>query len=646
MFAFFESLVKTTAPPDRGDPPAGLVAFYRHFLGEHRRLFVALFAVGLAVAVTDAMIPVFVGRLVTLAAAEDRVQALAGAWPMLLVMAVVIVLVRPLCTLFDLLLRNSAVIPGVTSRIRWLSHLQVMQQDWRFFQADLSGSLANRVMGTAGALRESAESAVRAVWYILMYGATTSTLLGAASPWLALPTLVWFAGYLWFLRHHVPRLRVRAAANAQAYSGLFGRIVDGYANILTLKLFASARHEHGHVREAVQRHDREQRAHMRSVTAFMFSLTLLNTALLAGTAGIGLVLWSQGVFGVGTLAMALPLAWQITNVAGWVAWEVVGIYENVASVQDGMQSLAAPRGLRDATDAQPLRVTRGEIRFDRVSFGYEGGPPVLAGLDLHIRPGERVGVVGRSGAGKSTLVGLLLRLFDAQAGRVLIDGQPLSAVTQESLRAAIGVVTQDTSLLHRSIGENIRIGRPEATDLELVSAARQARVHDFVERLVDDDGRRGYDASVGERGARLSGGQRQRVAIARVLLKGAPILVLDEATSALDSEAEEAIQEQLAGLMRGRTVIAIAHRLSTIASMDRLIVLDGGRVVEQGSHDALLARGGLYATLWRRQSGGFLGEDVAHTAREGAAGARPATPLSAADDASASHPFVKKEPIT
>ena len=623
IFAWFENRVDTTAAPRAGPPPAGQVAFYRHFLGEYKGLFLALFAVGLAVAIADATIPVFVGKLVSLAAAEDRAAALTRAWPMLLGMAAVIVVLRPVFILLDLLMRNSTMVPGVTSRIRWLSHWHVVRQGWRFFQDDYAGRIASHVMQTPGALRESAESAVRAVWYIAMYGTTTLVLLGSADWRLAIPTVAWFAGYVYFLRHFVPRLRARAGESASAHSALVGRIVDTYNNILTVKLFPDARQQDAWVRDAVHGHDRAQRAHMRLITGFMFCLALMNTALMGSTAAIGLALWVRGAIDVGAIAMALPLTWQITNMAGWVSWEVTGIFENLATVQEGMRTISTPHALTDSPGAPPLVVRRGEIRFERVSFGYERDGALFRDFDLTIRPGERVGLIGRSGAGKSTLANLLLRLFDVQSGRILIDDQPILAVTQDSLRAAIGVVTQDTALLHRSVGENIRFGRPEADDSDIEAAAHRARAHEFIVGLRDQDGRQGYDASVGERGVKLSGGQRQRIAIARVLLKDAPILVLDEATSALDSEAEAAIQEQLIGLMEGKTVIAIAHRLSTIARMDRLVVLDDGRIAEQGTHAELLARGGLYAQLWDHQSGGFIGADATRSAARATGASAP-----------------------
>ena len=615
MIKYLQSRIRGTAGAGPGTPPPGLIGFYWHFVRQTRGWYALMFATSIAVALIDTVIPVFIGALVSLMEAADRHAAIAQQMPMLAGMALLVLIVRPLVMLTDIAVRQNTLIPGATSLIRWQSHWHVVRQSLPFFQNDFAGRIAGRVMQTANALRESVMSTIRAVWYIVVYGVSALALM-AVSDWrLALPTLAWFAGYVLFLRYFVPRMRDLAKASSEVRSLVMARIVDSYTNILTVKLFARLADADAYVREAIDEHQAAIGAHMGLITRFMFWLSAMNAVLLTGTAAIGIWLWAEGTVSAGVVATALPLAWQIANVAGWVSWEVTGIFENIGVVQEGMQTIAMPHGGIDRPGSKKLEVSRGEIRFEDVCFSYgrQDAKPVLDHLSFTIRPGERVGLVGRSGAGKSTLVNLLLGFYELERGAIRIDAQDIGNVTQESLRAAIGMVTQDTSLLHRSIAANIRYGRPEASDGEVRAAARKAQAHEFILGLQDWKGRTGYDAHVGERGVKLSGGQRQRVAIARVVLKDAPILVLDEATSALDSEVELAIQEQLIGLMEGKTVIAIAHRLSTIARMDRLIVLDEGRIVEQGSHDELLALRGHYERLWRHQSGGFLAPDIVPT---------------------------------
>ena len=612
MFRYLQSRIRGTASPGPGAPPPGLLAFYWHFARQTKGWYTLMFVTSLAVALIDTVIPVFIGKLVSLMEAVDRQAALASEWPLLTGMVALVLIVRPLVLLADVAIRHNALIPGTTSLIRWQSHWHVVRQSWPFFQNDFAGRIANRVMQTANALRESVMASIRAVWYIAVYGVSAFVLMALADWRLGLPMLLWFTGYLVFLRYFVPRMRDLARASSEVRSHVMARVVDSYTNILTVKLFARLADEDAYVREVIDEHQDAIAAHMKLISQFMFALSVMNAVLLTGTAAIGIVLWSQGTVSAGVVATALPLAWQITNVAGWVSWEVTGIFENIGVVQEGMQTIAVPHSGVDRAGARPLEVSRGEIRFEDVSFSYgrRDGPPVLDRMSLAIRPGERVGLVGRSGSGKSTLVNLLLRFHEPERGSIRVDGQDIGEVTQESLRAAIGMVTQDTSLLHRSIAANIRYSRPGADDALVEAAARKAQAHEFIAGLQDWHGRKGYAAHVGERGVKLSGGQRQRVAIARVVLKDAPILVLDEATSALDSEVELAIQEQLLGLMEGKTVIAIAHRLSTIARMDRLVVLEAGHIVEQGTHDELLRRDGHYAKLWRHQSGGFLAHDL------------------------------------
>jgi ATP-binding cassette, subfamily B, multidrug efflux pump len=612
MFRVFETILPPTAAAPDDVPPRGLAQFYWYFIRQAKGLFVALFVAGLAVAVFDSMLPVFMGRIITLVSKSGSVAEVwpGAAWE-LAGMAVVVLLVRPVAVLVQNLVTNQAIAVNMTNLIRWQSHWHVVRQSWSFFQNDFAGRIANRVIQTGAALRESVVSAINAVWYIAVYGTSALILLASADLRLAAPLLLWAIAYTVLLRTFVPRLREQSRKVSEARSLLTGRIVDSYTNILTVKLFARPRDEDEYAREAVDDHTVEFRAQLRLTTKFAVSLTVMNAAMVASVAVVSVTLWVYGQIEPGAIAMALPLTWQIANMAGWVAQNVTAIFENLGVVQEGITSIAVPHTLTDAPNAKPLAVPRGAIKFEDVSFGYGRHIGVLRNLSLEIRSGERVGLVGPSGAGKSTLVNLLLRFFEAEQGRILIDGQDISLVTQESLRAQIAMVTQDTSLLHRSIRDNIRYGKPDASDSEIDVAVRKAHADVFIPDLYDWRGRRGYDAYVGERGVRLSGGQRQRVALARVILKNAPILILDEATSALDSEVEAAIQEQLAGLMAGKTVIAIAHRLSTIAKMDRLLIMDRGRVVEEGTHTALLARGGLYARLWQRQSGAFLQEEVA-----------------------------------
>ena len=616
MFALFERLLPPTAVPEHPEPPPGLAGFYWHYARQAKRLFIGLFAAGFVVALLDSLIPVFMGRVVTLITATKPETLFADFWPILAGMALVLLVLRPLALTSQNIMANQAIAANVGNMIRWQSHWHVVRQSWAFFQNDFAGRIANRVMQTGPSIRETLTALITAVWYILVYGTSALILLASADPWLALPITIWFGAYLVMLRVFVPRMRDRSKEVSEARSMLTGRVVDSYTNILTVKLFARAQEEDAYVRDAVDEHTGMFHASLRLNTLFGLTLSTLNAMMVTGTAALALFLWTRGQVDVGVVAMTLPLTWQIVNISGWVAWQVTNIFENVGVVQEGMMTIAKPIGLADHKDATALTVPHGEIRFEDVRFGYGRETGVLNGFTLTVNPGEKIGFVGRSGAGKSTAVNLLLRFFDVEQGRILIDGQDIATVTQESLRAEISVVTQDTSLLHRSIGDNIRYGRSAASDAEVETAAKLAHAEEFISTLEDWKGRRGYEAQVGERGVKLSGGQRQRIAIARVILKDAPILVLDEATSALDSEVEAAIQQSLGTLMTGKTVIAIAHRLSTIARMDRLIVLDHGRIVEQGSHEALLKLNGHYAALWRRQSGGFIDVETTTQAAE------------------------------
>lgn len=610
MMGFFESRIRGTARAVPGTPPPRLAAFYWHYIRQTGFWYGTMVVTVLAVALMDMVVPIMIGQLVALVQTPEPAVALQERWPVLALLAVGLLVVRPLLQMADTTVRHNILLPGTTSLVRWQSHWHVVRQSWPFFQNDFAGRIANRVMQTANALRESVMSSIRAVLFVATYGISSLLLMFWGDWRLAMPTAIWIASYIFFVRFFVPRLLTLAKAASEQRSTVMARVVDSYTNILTVKLFARAEDEDAHVRDAVDTHQTAIAAHMRVMSYYLFTLSLMNALLIVGTSAVGIALWAQGELSAAIVATAIPLAWQIANMSGWVSFEIAGIFENMGTVQEGMQSIAVPHTLTDAPHAKSLQVPHGELRFAAVDFSYNADQQVLSRFNLQIRPGERVGIVGRSGAGKSTLINLLLRFYEVNAGAITIDGQNLSEVTQESLRAAIGVVTQDTSLLHRSIADNIRYGRPNATDAEVEAAARRAHAHEFILGLTDWQGHRGYDAQVGERGVKLSGGQRQRIAIARVILKNAPILILDEATSALDSEVEVAIQEQLMGLMEGKTVIAIAHRLSTIARMDRLIVLDRGHIVEQGTHAELLALNGQYAMLWQHQSGGFLPDDL------------------------------------
>ena len=609
MFRFFESWLEPTAidplPPPVNSTRA-LSRFYWHFMRQAGGQLVALLGAASLGALLDVMIPVFIGHVVALITARGR--AVLDAWPQLLGM-VCFLLLRPLVRLAFGLVEAQTIAAGLTNLIRWQNHWHVVRQGWSYFQNDFAGRIANRVIQTGPALRESVVASINAVWYIIIYGGSAIVILAHADWRLALSIAAWFLAYVAELYYFVPQLRKRSRAIAEAQSRLTGRVVDSYTNILTVKLFARTRDEDAFVREAVDEHTVIFRHQLRMLTMFGVALAATNVVMIIGTGTAAILLYVQGFITIATVAASLPLAWQIANVAGWVMQNVTSIFENVGTVQDGMRSIAVAWQHPDAPAAVPLVVSEGAICFEHLSFGYATARGVLHDLSLNIRPGERVGLVGHSGAGKSTLVHLLLGFYAPEAGRILIDGQDIAVVTQESLRDAIAMVTQDTSLLHRSIRDNIRYSRPDAGEDDIRRAAELAEAAGFIVTLEDWQGRLGYDAQVGERGVKLSGGQRQRIALARVILKNAPILVLDEATSALDSEAEAAIQSQFERLMEGHTVIAIAHRLSTIAKMDRLVVMEHGRIVEEGSHRDLLRLGGTYARLWHHQSGGLVQSD-------------------------------------
>lgn len=607
MLGWFERRLDPFPPEDPVEPPRTLVAFCRHYTrGSEPWLLVSALLMAV-IAIAEVWLFGFMGNIVTWLADQDPRLLWQQRGNELLVMLAVI-LALPLLVGLHAMLNHQTLMGNYPMRIRWMVHRYLLRQSMSFYQNEFAGRIATKLMQTALAVRECVIKLIDVLNYVAVYFLGTVVLVGSSDWRLALPLLAWLAAYVLMLAHFVPRLRAVSGEQADARSLMTGRIVDSYTNIQTVKLFSHARRESAYAREGMGEFMTTVYAQMRLVTRLIFTLYVLNTALLLAVAAVALQLWLAGELAVGAIAVALALVLRLSGMSQWIMWEVSALFENIGTVQDGMGSISRPQEVMDLPQAPPLQVSRGDIRFEQVRFGYGNGRTVFDGLDLHIRPGERVGLVGPSGAGKSTLVNLLLRFHDLDHGRILIDGQDIAQVTQESLRAQIGMVTQDTSLLHRSVRDNLLYGRPDASDEAMVAAARQAQAHDFILGLHDARGRRGYDAHVGERGVTLSGGQRQRIAIARVMLKDAPVLLLDEATSALDSEVEAAIQDNLYRLMAGKTVIAIAHRLSTIAAMDRLVVLDQGRIVESGSHDELLTLGGVYARLWAHQSGGFLVE--------------------------------------
>lgn len=607
LFRFFESRVDVFKNTADEAPPRSIAGFYWHYLKQVWPLFLALLIVGFFGALIEVSLLNFVAQLIDMAQATPSSEFFSRYRNELLWMLCVVMIIRPVVFGLHDLLGNQAITPNLTNLVRWQSHRYVLKQSLRFFQNDFAGRIAQRIMQTGPSLRDSAMQVIEALWHVVIYAAGALYLFAEADWRLMVPLLVWILAYCLLLTYFVPRIKQRSATASAARSKLMGRVVDGYSNISTLKLFAHTREEQNYARSAMQELLDKVRIQTRTVTALDVSVTAINGLLIGATGALALWLWSNQLISTGAIALALGLVIRINSMAEWIMWVVNGIFENVGTVQDGMKAIVQPREVQDREDAQPLNVRHGSVQFDGIGFHYGKTAGVISDLSLHIDAGEKIGLIGPSGAGKSTLVSLLLRLYDLQAGRILIDGQDIANVTQESLRAQIGVVTQDTALLHRSIRDNLRYGRPAASDSELDAAMRQAHAEAFIKALDDNQGGKGLDAQVGERGVKLSGGQRQRIAIARVLLKDAPILVLDEATSALDSEIEVAIQESLDTLMQGKTVIAIAHRLSTIARMDRLVVIDQGHIVETGTHAELIAKGGLYARLWQHQTGGFVG---------------------------------------
>ncbi|MEW6630162.1 MAG: ABC transporter ATP-binding protein [Pseudomonadota bacterium] len=608
LFAWFESRYSPVALADDRQPPLGLWKFYWYFISQFRAAYFLRMIIVAVAAIADAMLPIFVGVIVGLLSSTKPGDFFAAHAPLLAAMGF-IVLLRPLATIIDGLVRNHAIAPNLIDLVRWQSHWHVARQDWSFFQNDFAGRIGTKVMQSGDSVEMSVNLTIDAAWYALVFVAVAIVVLAQLDPVLLAVVAVWLVFYCLLFRFSMPRIARWSTALSERWSVVSGRMVDSYTNILTLKTFSTGEHEDRYVSQAVIEHADTFYHLMRVFTLMWSTLFVLNAVLLVAISGLALAAWNAGHMTTAAVATAIPFALQIANISGRILDVGANVFRQIGVASNSMTTIARPITMQDRPGAPALVVTAGGIEFDRVNFNYsrvDGKGGVIDNLSLRIAPGERVGLIGRSGAGKSTLVNLALRLFDVQDGKVLIDGQDIRNVSQESVRAAIGFVNQDTSLLHRSVRENLKYGRQSASDEAMFDAAKAAQIADVIAGLTDLNGRGGYDALVGERGVKLSGGQRQRIAIARVMLKDAPILILDEATSALDSEVEAAIQENLYKLMQGKTVIAIAHRLSTIAAMDRLVVMDKGRIVEDGSHDALIAKGGLYAQLWRRQSGGFL----------------------------------------
>jgi len=612
MFRFFENLVDPYTPyPQTDTPPTKLAAFLWDYSQPFKKLYVWATILSIIVAAVEIGLIYYMGRVVDVLNAGEPAQVWASYGTELILAAVFILLLRPLIQVLDVAILNNAIMPNFGTLIRWRSHSQVLRQSVGWFENDFAGRIANRIMQTPPAAGEAIFHIFDAITFSIAYLVGAAFLLWGADIRLVVPLIGWFVLYLFLLRWTMKRVGPASQAASDARSQVTGRVVDSYTNIHSVKMFAHHDKELAYAKEAIENTRQTFAKEMRIYTVMDIALVTLNGLLIVGVVGWAIYLWMIGTASVGVVAAATALTLRLNAMTGWIMWAVSTFFRSLGVVAEGMETIAQPITLVDAKDAKPLQITKGEIELQSLTHHYGRDSGGLESVSLTIHPGEKIGVVGRSGAGKSTLVKLLLRFYEAEQGRILIDGQDIATVTQDSLRHVIGMVQQDSSLLHRSVHDNILYGRPDAADAEIIKAAQQAEAHEFILDLQDPEGRRGYAAQVGERGVKLSGGQRQRVALARVILKDAPILVLDEATSALDSEVEAAIQSTLYGMMEGKTVIAIAHRLSTIAQMDRIIVLDEGRIVEDGSHAALLAQDGLYASFWNRQSGGFIGIEEA-----------------------------------
>ncbi|HEZ6727163.1 TPA: ABC transporter ATP-binding protein [Neisseria meningitidis] len=609
IFSWFESRIDPYPEAAPKTPEKGLWRFIWSNMAGVRKWIAALAALTAGIGIMEALVFQFMGKIVEWLGKYAPAELFAEkGWELAAMAAMMVFSVVWAFAASNVRLQT---LQGVfPMRLRWNFHRLMLNQSLGFYQDEFAGRVSAKVMQTALALRDAVMTVADMVVYVSVYFITSGVILASLDSWLLLPFIGWIVGFASVMRLLIPKLGQTAAWQADARSLMTGRITDAYSNIATVKLFSHGAREAAYAKQSMEEFMVTVRAQMRLATLLHSCSFIVNTSLTLSTAALGIWLWHNGQVGVGAVATATAMALRVNGLSQYIMWESARLFENIGTVGDGMATLSKPHTILDKPNALPLKVSQGEIKFEHVDFSYEAGKPLLNGFNLTIRPGEKVGLIGRSGAGKSTIVNLLLRFYEPQSGTVSIDGQDISGVTQESLRAQIGLVTQDTSLLHRSVRDNIIYGRPDATDAEMVSAAERAEAAGFIPELSDAKGRRGYGAHVGERGVKLSGGQRQRIAIARVMLKDAPILLLDEATSALDSEVEAAIQESLDKMMDGKTVIAIAHRLSTIAAMDRLVVLDKGRIIEEGTHAELLEKRGLYAKLWAHQSGGFLNEHV------------------------------------
>ncbi|MGR5294139.1 ABC transporter ATP-binding protein [Vibrio mediterranei] len=609
MFKRFENFTEAFPKQEPDQPPEGIFAFCRHYTRGFEKPLLLMALLSTTVAIIEVALFGFMGELVDWLTSSNPETFMDENGATLLWLGLVILFVMPALILVYSLITHQTLLGNYPMSIRWQAHRYLLKQSLSFYQDDFAGRVATKVMQTALAVRETVMKTADVFIYVSVYFTSMLVILAQADLRLMLPMLFWLFAYIGIQIYFVPKLKKVASEQADARSLMTGRIVDSYTNISTVKLFSHSRRETEYAEEGMEGFLDTVHRQMRLVTGFDVAVQLANYILLFSIAAISISLWMDSAITVGSIAIAISLALRINGMSMWIMWEVGALFENMGTVVDGIKTLSKPIAIQDEPNAKPIKVDQGGIEFDDVSFHYGENKGVISNLNLNIKPGEKVGLVGRSGAGKSTLVNLLLRFHDVEGGSIRIDGQPIDKVTQDSLRSKIGMVTQDTSLLHRSIRDNILYGKPDASEEELLAATRQAHAHEFIDTLTDPFGNAGYDAQVGERGVKLSGGQRQRIAISRVLLKNAPILILDEATSALDSEVEAAIQESLNELMEGKTVIAIAHRLSTIAAMDRLIVLDKGEVIEEGSHQELINHGGIYAQLWAHQTGGFIGAD-------------------------------------